>query len=106
MRYGAELVTASRWFPSSKMCSVCGRIVEELPLSKREWSCECGAFHDREINGAKNLCRYAVDRASCTRINACGTSLAEAGISHVLHGHGLSSGPSPNRFWDISVSSQ
>jgi len=29
---GAELVTASRWFPSSKMRSVCGRIAEDLPI--------------------------------------------------------------------------
>jgi putative transposase len=28
--YGAELVTASRWFPSSKLCSACGRISEAL----------------------------------------------------------------------------
>ena len=73
-------MAASRWFPSSKMCSECGRIVEELPLSKREWSCECGAFHDREINAAKNLCRYAVDRASCARINACGEEGSGAGL--------------------------
>lgn len=103
--YGAELLTASRWFPSSKMCSLCGLIVEELPLSMREWTCECGAFHDRDINAARNLRRYALDRASCARINACGeegscagltgqreTNLAEAGISHVLHGHALSNG--------------
>lgn len=52
---GAELVIASRWFPSGKTCSVCGRIVEDLPLSAREWTCQCGAVHDGEINGAKNL---------------------------------------------------
>ena len=69
--YG-ELVTASRWFPSSKMCSVCGRTKEDLPLSAREWTCECGTVHDREINAAKNLYCYAVDRASCARIIACG----------------------------------
>ena len=53
--YGAELVIASRWFRSSKMCSVCGRIVEDLRLSARESTCQCGAVADREINGAKNL---------------------------------------------------
>ena len=101
--YGTELVTASRWFPSSKMCSACGRIAEALPLSIREWTCECGAWHDRDVNAARNLRRYALDRASCARINAlrrgrlwrrsCGqreTSLAEAGISHVSFEHGLS----------------
>ncbi|PYT90432.1 MAG: hypothetical protein DMG41_05265, partial [Acidobacteria bacterium] len=59
---GAELVIASRWFPSSKMCSVCGRIAEDLPLSAREWTRECGAFHDRDINAAKNLCCYPLAR--------------------------------------------
>ena len=79
--YDTELVTASRWFPSSKICSVCGRISEELPLSIREWTCECGTFHDRDINAARNLRRYALDRASCARINACGEEGSGAGLT-------------------------
>jgi len=79
--YGAQLVTASRWFPSSKMCSACGRITAELPLSIREWRCECGAWHDRDINAARNLRRYALDRASCARINACGEEGSGAGLT-------------------------
>ena len=81
MLYGADLVTASRWFPSSKMCSECGLIAEGLPLSIREWTCECGAFHDRDINAARNLRRYALDRASCARINACGEEGSDAGLT-------------------------
>ena len=77
--YGAELVTASRWFPSSKMCCECGVIAEELPLSLREWTCACGTFHERDINAARNLRRYALDRASCARINACGEEGSGAG---------------------------
>jgi putative transposase len=78
--YGTDLVTASRWFPSSKICSACGRISEELPLSIREWTCECGTFHDRDINAARNR-RYALDRASCARINACGEEGSGAGLT-------------------------
>ena len=78
---GAELVIASRWFPSSKMCSVCGRTAEELPLSAREWACQCGVIHDRDINAATNLCRYALDRASCARINAWGEEGPGAGVT-------------------------
>lgn len=81
MLYGADLVTASRWFPSSKICSACGRISEELPLSLREWTCECGPFHDRDINAARNLRLYALDRASCARINACGEEGSDAGLT-------------------------
>jgi hypothetical protein len=40
-------------------------------LSLREWTCKCGAFHDRDINAARNLLRYALERASCAGINAC-----------------------------------
>ena len=79
--HGAQLVTASRWFPSSKICCVCGRISEELPLSIREWTCECGTFHDRDINAARNLRRNALDRASCARINACGEEGSGAGLT-------------------------
>jgi putative transposase len=79
--YGTDLVTASRWFPSSKICSSCGRISEELPLSIREWACECGTFHDRDINAARNLRRYALGRASCARINACGEEGSGASLT-------------------------
>lgn len=78
---GAEFVIASRRFPSSKMCSACGRIAEELPLTVREWTCECGAVHDREINGAMNLRQYAVDRASCARIHASGEEGSGPGLT-------------------------
>lgn len=81
MLYGADLVTASCWFPSSKICSECGLIAEGLPLSIREWTCECGAFHDRDVNAARNLRRYALDRASCARINACGEEGSGAGLT-------------------------
>jgi putative transposase len=79
--YGVDLVTASRWFPSSKICSACGRMLEELPWSTREWTCECGTVHDRDINAARNLRRYALGRASCARINACGEEGSGAGLT-------------------------
>jgi hypothetical protein len=81
MLYGAELVTASRRFPSSKTCSACGRISEELPLSRGVWTCESDAFHDRDINAARNLRCSALDRASCARINACGEEGSDAGLT-------------------------
>jgi len=32
-----------------------GRISGVIDLSVREWTCECGATHDRDINASKNL---------------------------------------------------
>jgi putative transposase len=52
---GKQLVKIDKWFPSSKTCSVCGRVKEELPLSARAYVCECGAILDRDLNAAINI---------------------------------------------------
>ncbi|MBQ6976387.1 MAG: transposase [Selenomonadaceae bacterium] len=44
-----------RIYPSSKICSRCGRIKRELKLKNRIYSCECGLELDRDLNAAINL---------------------------------------------------
>ncbi|WP_335618122.1 zinc ribbon domain-containing protein [Lentzea guizhouensis] len=44
-----------RWFPSSKLCSVCGALATELPLRVRTWACACGTSHDRDVNAARDI---------------------------------------------------
>jgi len=58
---GISLLLADRFFPSSKLCSACGAINENLTLKDREWTCDCGTMHDRDINAAINLSRLAPD---------------------------------------------
>ena len=66
---GGVVVVADRFFASSKTCAACGEKVEKLPLSIREWTCPvCGAVHDRDINAANNLEKYAVS----STVSACG----------------------------------
>jgi len=63
-RYGTRLIVADRWYPSSRLCSVCGWKNEGLSLSDREWVCpECGTIHDRDLNAALNLKRLATATA-------------------------------------------
>jgi len=58
---GGELALVDRWFPSSKLCSVCGCINDSLTLADREWDClDCGAHHDRDENAAKNILAKAL----------------------------------------------
>ena len=53
---GVNIVRIGRFEPSSKMCSNCGSINNELTLKDREWTCDnCDSFHDRDINAAKNI---------------------------------------------------
>jgi len=73
-RYGRTLVKIDRWFPSSKLCSACGTLQEAMPLNVREWTCPCGAVHDRDVNAAKNI--LAAGRAE--RLNACGGTVRPA----------------------------
>ena len=54
--YGAELVKADRWFPSSKLCAHCGWRNEDLRLGDRQWWCGgCGVLNERDGNAARNL---------------------------------------------------
>ena len=52
---GKAIVKIDKWFPSSKMCHVCGAINSELTLADREWDCECGKHHIRDLNAAINI---------------------------------------------------
>jgi putative transposase len=49
------LIVIDRYFPSSKMCSACGALNDRLTLSHREWDCDCGAHHRRDLNAAINI---------------------------------------------------
>ncbi|WP_327579746.1 RNA-guided endonuclease InsQ/TnpB family protein [Streptomyces sp. NBC_00145] len=63
--YGREVIAIDRWFPSSKLCSSCGALADEMPLSVRTWTCECGTTHDRDVNAAKNLLAAGQAVAAC-----------------------------------------
>ena len=52
---GKELIKVDRFYPSSKRCSVCGKIKNELQLSERIYRCDCGNEMDRDVNAAINL---------------------------------------------------
>lgn len=58
--YGCEIKYVDRFFPSSKRCSNCGYIKEDLTLKIREWECpECRRFWDRDVNASLNLMLFS-----------------------------------------------
>ncbi|MDR6318573.1 putative transposase [Actinoplanes couchii] len=67
--YGRDLIVNDRWFPSTRLCSRCGRLGEKLPLNVREWTCLCGAVHDRDVNAAGNTL------AAGLAVKACGADV-------------------------------
>ncbi|QUE87339.1 IS200/IS605 family element RNA-guided endonuclease TnpB [Exiguobacterium alkaliphilum] len=57
--YGRTLIKADQWFASTQICSSCGEKGEMKTMDIREWTCACGAHHDRDINASINLLMLA-----------------------------------------------
>ena len=73
-RAGKAFIKCDRWYPSSKTCSACGSIRDNMPLDVRSWDCaHCGAHHDRDVNAAMNI------RDEGLRILAGGTHATASG---------------------------
>jgi len=50
------LIAVDRWYSSSKTCSKCRHVLDELRLDVRYWTCpKCRVSHDRDVNAARNL---------------------------------------------------
>jgi putative transposase len=81
-REGGTLVTADRWYPSSKTCSGCGSVKAKLTLADRVYQCDgCGLVMDRDVNAARNLLSLAASGAD--RVNACGGTVRPRPARHV-----------------------
>lgn len=53
---GKTFAKIDKWYPSSKTCSVCGFIKDDLTLADRFWTCSaCGTTHNRDHNAAINI---------------------------------------------------
>jgi len=73
--HGIQIITADRFYPSSKRCSACGSVKTLLKLSERQYVCEvCGAVMDRDMNAAMNLAELAAKPA----VAACGGNVRPA----------------------------
>ena len=79
---GGALVTAGRFYPSSKTCSGCGAVKTKLALSERTYACTaCGLVMDRDVSAARNLLKLAASGAESQ--NACGGTVRPGVAGHV-----------------------
>jgi putative transposase len=78
--YGKQVIKIGRFDPSSKMCSKCGSIKENLKLSDRLYICEnCGLEIDRDLNAAINIKNFGLIKtttAGHVGSKACGETLS------------------------------
>jgi putative transposase len=74
--YGAQVILAPRFYPSSQICSGCGHR-QKMPLHLRTYNCPiCGMEKDRDLNASVNLENYS--EAVSSTVGACGDSKVTA----------------------------
>ena len=58
-----SLIKIDKFFPSTKTCSYCNNILNNLSLEVRNWTCDrCGTKHDRDINASINIAYQGITK--------------------------------------------
>jgi putative transposase len=102
---GSTLVSADRFYPSSKTCSACGTVKAKLRRGESVFTCErCGLVIDRDENAARNLALMAL---GLTQAEGRSTYLAAAGAERLNAHRGQvrpvhPNGHSPSKREDLS----
>jgi putative transposase len=60
LRMSKSIRMIDKWYPSTKLCYVCGK-KNEISLLQRVYQCECGLIEDRDVKAAKTI-MYAGQR--------------------------------------------
>jgi len=91
--YSRTLLKVNRWYPSSKTCSDCGTIHNQLKLNDRQWTCGgCGNHHDRDHNAAVNILHEGLKQlvpagsGESTRVE-CDTTLPQSAVPAGTQAH-------------------
>ena len=51
-----SIIKVNRFFPSSKLCHICGYKKTDLTLNDRVWTCPiCNTTHNRDLNASINI---------------------------------------------------
>ena len=91
-RHGRTFARVDRWLPSTRACSGCGAVGAANALHVREWTCPCGAVHDRDVNAARNV--LAAGRADSPTlvelVSAGGSGPATGREARTRREHGMS----------------
>ena len=91
-QYGGSVQLVDRWYASSKTCSRCDWINEDLTLAERVFICpDCGLVIDRDLNAAINIRKEALRLitdvpgvASSERKFACGAESSGSAMSETF----------------------
>ncbi|MGL5871490.1 MAG: RNA-guided endonuclease InsQ/TnpB family protein [Xenococcaceae cyanobacterium] len=66
-----------QWYPSSKTCSICGHVLDKLPLDVRYWVCPgCSTKHGRDSNASQVILRVGASTLGLGDVSQFQTAIA------------------------------
>lgn len=83
--YGKELIKINRFFPSSKTCSGCGHVKDQLGLDERTYICEsCGLVIDRDLNASISIRSVGITTDVNQSVMECKTCLNDLSFKQAI----------------------
>ncbi|MDP8012425.1 MAG: RNA-guided endonuclease InsQ/TnpB family protein [Thermoplasmata archaeon] len=80
-KYGKIIIEIGRFDPSSKLCSRCGNIKQDLKLSDRIYHCGvCGLTIDRDYNASKNIRKMGLIKVGLVQSEYTPVEIATSGL--------------------------
>ena len=79
LKKNPRVIVIDRFFPSTKLCPICGTVKDDITLKDRTYICpKCGYREDRDVKSAKNnpTCRFRKNN-----LHLCGTHEYSSGES-------------------------
>jgi putative transposase len=87
-KFSSQLILVDRMFPSSQICSNCGKHRHKMPLKNRVYVCpDCGHTEDRDLNAAKNIDRWFENIFIPERSEMVSSTKIACGVDKPLRSH-------------------
>ena len=84
LKRNPNVIVIDRFFPSTKLCPVCGTVKDDITLKDRTYVCQkCGYREDRDVKSAKTILLAGLGKITCTCVERTSTPVERASDSVV-----------------------
>ena len=84
LKQNPRVIVIDRFFPSTKLCPICGTVKDDITLKDRTYVCQkCGYREDRDVKSAKTILLAGLGEITCTCVERTSTPVERASDSVV-----------------------
>ena len=84
LKRNPNVIVIDRFFPSTKLCPICGTVKDDITLKDRTYVCQkCGYREDRDVKSAKTILLAGLGKITCTCVERTSTPVERASDSVV-----------------------